>query len=480
MSAVSLAIRPAIPEAPTLAFDPRAWRDTRWVGRLSGQATTHDLLAGAWVAPEARRVVGRLYAAACADLAQATLGGLSPHSADWERWFAALRATARALSPARQNAHVVRRALYHGERLEDADAPWAHRLRRGFAALLAAGLPEPIPALLGEDLATFQAADADWLAEHPLVEDPTAEDAGAGPPGHDHPSPGRYAPTETVLWPTATLRPNPLHPRASLDPPRIEELAASIAAHAPQGGLLQPLLVTPDGTVVVGHRRLAAARRVGLPRVPVIVRELSRAQQLEVMLVDSVHHLDLSPLEEARGYQALVDEGYTQAAIARAVGVSAVRVAGRLALLDLDRRVQDRVHRGELPVGVAPVLLPVRDPRQQRRLATLAVRRRLPVVELKRLVDQALGSARPALARPTLALPADDDPSGGGLSPTREALLAALRQQPDRALRFGELANLAEATCTACGLASTPAICDACPLADLLRALVGRPAACAN
>jgi ParB family chromosome partitioning protein len=472
MSAVSLALPPAIPETSALALDPRAWRDTRWVGQLSGRTTTHDLLAGAWVAPEARRTVARLYAAACADLAQATLGGLSPHSPDWERWFAALRATARALSPARQHAHVVRRALYHGERLERADAPWAHRLRRGFAALLAASLPEPIPALLGEDLATFQSTDAEWLATHPLV-----EDAGAVPPGYDRPAPGRYAPTETVLWPTATLRPNPLHPRASLDPPRIEELAASIAAHAPQGGLLQPLLVTPDGTVVIGHRRLAAARRVGLLRVPVIVRALSRAQQLELMLVDSVHHLDLSPVEEAHGYQALLDEGYTQAAIARAVGVSAVRVAGRLALLDLDHRVQDRVHRGELPVGVAPVLLPVRDPGQQRRLATLAVRRRLPVAELKRLVDQTLGSACPTPAPPPAALPADDDPSGGGLSPTRAALLVALYQQSERTLRFGELATAAEATCCACGLASTPAICDACPLADLLRALVGRGAA---
>ena len=115
---------------PTIALAPRRWRDTRWVGQVSGQATTPDVLAGAWVSPEARRTVSRGYAAACADLALATLGGQSPHSAEWDRWFAALRASARELSPAFAGAHVVRRALHHGGRLEGEDAPWAHRLRR--------------------------------------------------------------------------------------------------------------------------------------------------------------------------------------------------------------------------------------------------------------------------------------------------------------------------------------------------------------
>ena len=102
--------------------------------------------------------------AACADLAQSTLGGLSPRSAEWESWFAGLRSAARELSPARGNPQVVQRALFHGARLESADASWAHQLRRGFSALLAASLPEPVPALIGEDLDTFRAADARWLA----------------------------------------------------------------------------------------------------------------------------------------------------------------------------------------------------------------------------------------------------------------------------------------------------------------------------
>jgi hypothetical protein len=90
------AVDPALP----IELRPGAWRDARWLGEISGYTTSPDLFAGAWLPPEARRTVSRLYAAACADLAQATLGGLSTHSQEWERWFAALRTTARQLSPA--------------------------------------------------------------------------------------------------------------------------------------------------------------------------------------------------------------------------------------------------------------------------------------------------------------------------------------------------------------------------------------------
>jgi ParB family chromosome partitioning protein len=116
------------------------------------------------------------------------------------------------------------------------------------------------------------------------------------------------------MWPIARVVPNPLHPRTSLDPGRIQELAASITAHASDGGILQPLLITPDGAVVVGRRRLAAARQVGMLEVPVVVRDLSRAQQLELILTDNIQHEDLSPVEAARGFASLVNEGYTQAA----------------------------------------------------------------------------------------------------------------------------------------------------------------------
>jgi hypothetical protein len=288
-----------------ISIEPKAWRATRWVGAVAGHATGRDLLAGRWITPDHRNSVTRVYAAACADLAQATLGGLPSCSSTWERWFTDLRSTARDLSPVRGNPYVVQRALFHGVRLEGEHAPWVQQLRRGFSALLAASLPEPLPALIGEDLASFHDVDAAWCAEHTrdaevvaAVDRPELEArADLSLIDQSRNAAPCYARIETAMWPIARLLPNPLHPRTSLDPGRIQELAASIAAHASQGGILQPLLVTPEGTVVAGHRRLAAARQVGMVEVPVVVRDLSRAQQLELILTDNIQHEDLSPVE---------------------------------------------------------------------------------------------------------------------------------------------------------------------------------------
>jgi ParB family chromosome partitioning protein len=462
-----------IEHTPAIALAPRAWADTRWVGQVSGQATTHDVLAGAWVSPEARRAVSRAYAAACADLAQATLGGLPPHSADWDRWFGALRTAARELSPSRVGAHVVRRALHHGGRLEGEDALWAHRLRRGFAALLAARLPEPVPALIGEDLATFRAHDVAWFAQDgqsPDVAVCTSSRLSAPEPVSAHSEVRCSSAAEPLRWPIARLRPHPLNPRGQLNAGDVEELVASIVAHADQGGILQPLLVTPDGTVVAGHRRLAAARRAGLVELPVVVRELTPTEQLEVQLVENLQRADLSPIQEGRAYQHLVETGATLASIARAVGVSASRVRERLALLDLEASVQEQVHRGELPLNVAALLRPVHDLAQQRRLARLAVRRRLSMVQVRHLVEAQL--ALPPVA--PAPLPTDDEPHGGGLSPTRQAVLEALRAEAQRPITCGELADLASVVCCACGLQSLPTICAECPNLQLLTAVLGQ------
>ena len=111
--------------------------------------------------------------------------------------------------------------------------------------------------------------------------------------------------------------------------------------------------------------------------VPVIVRALSPVEALELALVENLQRADLTPVEEARAYQHLVAAGATLASIARHVGVPASRVRERLALLDLDQRVRERVHRGELPLRVALLLLPLRDHGRQWRLASTAMRRRL-------------------------------------------------------------------------------------------------------
>ncbi|MDQ6673465.1 MAG: ParB/RepB/Spo0J family partition protein [Chloroflexota bacterium] len=443
-----------------MVLAPRVWRDTRWVGCIAGYATTPDLLAGAISSADQKRSITRIYAAACADLAQSTLAGLAPRSDEWNSWFAGLRSAARELSPAHGNSQVVQRALFHGARLESADASWAHQLRRGFSSLLAASLPEPVPALIGEDIDTFRAADARWLAHQ--SESPCSEEA---------PMASCEIPLETTRWPLRKLRPNPLNPRGTLDPAGIDDLVASVVAHALQGGILQPLLVTTDGTVVAGHRRLAAARRAGLIDVPVIVRALSPVEALELALVENLQRADLTPVEEARAYQHLVSAGATLASIARHVGVPASRVRERLSLLELDERVRERVHRGDLPMRVALLLLPLRDPGRQWRLASTAIRRRLTIAQVRGLVETALALPPPPGQSCCLPLPADDEPDGAGLSVCRQTALEALRGEADRHISFRELAALAEMECCACGLASTPTVCADCPNLHLLQAV---------
>ena len=106
---------------------------------------------------------------------------------------------------------------------------------------------------------------------------------------------------------------------------------------------------------------------------------------------------------------------------------------------------------------VALLLGPLRDPARQRRLAGIAARRRLPVAQVRRLVQAALSlPPRPASAAP---LPPDDEPSGGGLSMTRRSALDGLRAQSDRQVSLGQLASLTESECCACGLESAPRYC---------------------
>jgi ParB family transcriptional regulator, chromosome partitioning protein len=458
-------------DVPT-SLAPRVWRDKRWVGSIAGRTTTPDLLAGASLSADHARTITRIYAAACADLAEAMLGGLSPRSAEWDCWFGGLRSTARELSPAHGNPHIVQRALFHGVRLEGTDALWAHQLRRGFSALLAAGLPEPVSALIGEDLDTFRAADTRWL-EH---ESESLYGGCAGSESLAAPAVICEIPLEATRWPLSNLRPNPLNPRGKLDPTSIEELTASIAAHAAQGGILQPLLVTPDGTVVAGHRRLAAARRAGLIDVPIVVRALSPVEALELALVENLQRADLTPVEEARAYQHLVAAGATLASIARRVGVPASRVRERLALLDLDERVRERVHRGDLPLRVALLLLPLRDHGRQWRLASTAIRRRLTIAQVRALVETAL--ALPPPPPSCSSLPADDEPEGAGLSVCRQTALEALRAESDRHISFGDLVALAVKECCACGLASAPTVCADCPNLHLLQAVARHGTGC--
>jgi ParB family chromosome partitioning protein len=271
----------------------------------------------------------------------------------------------------------------------------------------------------------------------------------------------------TETRPVEALRPNPLNPRGELHSAGLEELADSVRAQ----GLLQPLLVTPAGVVVAGHRRLAAARLAGLTEVPVVVRDLDVVQQQEIMLVENLQRQDLSAVEEARAYQRLLKDGHTTAQLARRVGVPSARINARLVLLKLDEQVQWMFHRGDLPLTLASVLLKVADPIRQRQVATMAARRQLTVPEIERIVDRGAGALQAPPPRSTLA---PELPGKQGLSPSRVSALTSLARHAGSSVSLGDLAELFRDTCCACGAEDLPTYCTACPMLDLVNRVLGR------
>jgi ParB family chromosome partitioning protein len=161
-----------------------------------------------------------------------------------------------------------------------------------------------------------------------------------------------------VMLKTTELEPNRGQPRREFDEQALSELADSISQH----GVLQPLLVRPlvggGYQIVAGERRWRAARMAGLDEVPAVVRELSDEQVMELALIENLQREDLNPLEEAQGYQSLMDTyGMTQDEVAKTVGKSRPAVANALRLLNLPKKLQERVRAGAFSAGHARALL---------------------------------------------------------------------------------------------------------------------------
>ncbi len=158
----------------------------------------------------------------------------------------------------------------------------------------------------------------------------------------------------------AKIAPNPHQPRARFDDAALDELAESIKAH----GIIQPLVVTADPTqperywLVAGERRWRAAQRAKLMTVPVIVRETTSQQLVELALVENIQRADLNALEEAAAYQTLVDEfGLTHTQVAERVGKSRSAVTNTLRLLQAPPAVQQAVTDQSISAGHARALL---------------------------------------------------------------------------------------------------------------------------
>jgi ParB family chromosome partitioning protein len=202
--------------------------------------------------------------------------------------------------------------------------------------------------------------------------------------------------------PISAISPNRRQPRDKFDAASLEVLAASIA----EIGVLQPILVRNTGgdtyELVAGERRWRAAQVVGLATIPALVREVGDQGALEQAIVENLHRSDLNPLEEAAGYQHLIDEfGLTQDAVATRVGRSRSAVTNLLRLFQLAPTVQGLLADGELSAGHGRALLAIEDPAKQLQLARLAVREGMSVRELERRVkgDDADGAAGTDAAR---------------------------------------------------------------------------------
>ena len=203
--------------------------------------------------------------------------------------------------------------------------------------------------------------------------------------------------------PIEQLKPSSLQPRRHFAEDELNGLADSIRTK----GVMQPLLVRKaqdnPGTyeIIAGERRWRAAQLAGVHELPVIIRDLSDLETLEVALLENIQREDLSPLEEAEGYQRLIDEfGHTQQMLADQLGKSRSHIANLLRLLGLPEDVRLMVENGQLTAGHARALLNATDPLP---LASTVVKRGLNVRQTEmmvRLQKSDGGSGNPLAAKP--------------------------------------------------------------------------------
>lgn len=187
--------------------------------------------------------------------------------------------------------------------------------------------------------------------------------------------------------PINEIVPNKDQPRKTFDQGALQELADSISQH----GVLQPLLVRPlpEGgyQLVAGERRWRASKMAGLKEVPVVIKELSDVETMEIAIIENLQREDLNPIEEAEGLQALIDRcGFTQEDVAVSVGKSRSAIANSLRLLKLPQEVRDMTRNGEITAGHARALLAFDNEAMIYEAAQNIIKNNLSVREVERLV----------------------------------------------------------------------------------------------
>lgn len=192
--------------------------------------------------------------------------------------------------------------------------------------------------------------------------------------------------------PIDRIMPNPHQPRQTMDQEKLQELANSIVEH----GLIQPLIVTQVETsfqLIAGERRWRASQLAGLTTVPVMIKESSPQQMLELALVENIQRADLNPLEEAEAYAQLMEEfGLTQENVAERVGKSRTAVANTVRLLNLPDEIKAALAGGEISEGHARALLSLKNERDELNALETIINRSLNVRQTEALVRRLLAA----------------------------------------------------------------------------------------
>lgn len=210
--------------------------------------------------------------------------------------------------------------------------------------------------------------------------------------------------------PIEHLEPNPRNPRKTFTEKDLADLAESLKAK----GIVQPILVRPAAgktnrfEIIAGERRWRAAQRAGLHEAPIIIRDVTDQEALELAIIENVQRADLNPIEEAMGYEQLTAEfSYSQGELAKVIGKSRSHVANTMRLLKLPNSVKDYLAEGLLTAGHARALITVEDPAA---LAELIVEKGLTVRDAEKLAQDpdALAKLKGDKA-PSEKLPKDAD-----------------------------------------------------------------------
>ena len=222
------------------------------------------------------------------------------------------------------------------------------------------------------------------------------EDDVVASPANSDPGPG----DRVISANLSEVVPSPLQPRKHFTDDALDELVESIREH----GVIQPLIVRRVGEkleLIAGERRWRACQKVGVATVPVIEREASDRDVLEMALIENLQREDLNPIEEADAYVRLAkDFGMTQEEIAGRVGKNRATVANSMRLLDLSAEAREHLIGGRISIGHAKVLLAIKSEEEQSLIAAQVVKRGLTVRATEKLVNEHLNPEKERVVKP--------------------------------------------------------------------------------